>query len=419
MKYLLLFLALGNMQLLAADNWPQFRGPDGDGRSDAKGLPVQFGEGDKMKWKTAIHGKGWSCPVIWGSQVWLTTATEDGTELSVLCLDKETGKIIHDKVIFKVATPQFCHKFNSYASPTPVIEDGRIYINFGSPGTACLDTKTAEVIWERRDFVCDHYRGAGSSPIVWENLLIMHYDGADNQFVVAVDKTTGKTVWEVKRSVDHQDILPDGKIDSEGDFRKAFATPHVAEIGGKPVLLSSGAKCHYAYDPKTGTELWRVEERAQHSASSRPVVGHGLVFIQTGFSKAQLLAIKPEGSGLLGPDNEVWREKKNIGSKPSLILDGEYLYGIDDGGIASCLEAKTGKVLWRERVNGDYSASPILAEGRLYFCSEQGLVTVIAAAPEFKVLAQTKFEDGFMASPAVSGEALYLRSRAALYRFDE
>lgn len=419
MKHLLLFLALGTMRLMAAENWQQFRGPDGDGRSDSKGLPVQFGEGEKMKWKTVIHGKGWSSPVIWGSQIWVTTATEDGTELSVLCLDKETGKIIHDKVVFKVATPQFCHKFNSYASPTPVIEEGRVYVNFGSPGTTCLDTKTAEVLWERRDFLCDHYRGAGSSPIVWENLLIMNYDGADHQFVAAVDKTTGKTVWEVKRSVDHKDILPDGKIDSEGDFRKAFATPHVAEIGGKPVLLSSGAKCHYAYDPRTGSELWRVEERDQHSASSRPVVGHGLVFFQTGFAKAQLLAIKPEGAGVLGPDKEVWREKKNIGSKPSLILDGEYLYGIDDGGIASCLEAKTGKVLWRERVNGDYSASPILAEGRLYFCSEQGLVTVVAAAPEFKVLAQTKFEDGFMASPAVSGKALYLRSRTALYRFEE
>src|SRR5207249_6217513 len=213
--------------LVAADNWPQFRGPTGDGRSDAKGLPVTFGENDHVKWKTPIHGKGWSCPVIWGSQVWMTTATEDGKELSVVCVDKESGKILHDKILFRVAEPQFCHKFNSYASPTPVIEDGRVYVTFGSPGTACLDTRDAKVLWERRDFVCNHFRGAGSSPIVWNDLLIHHFDGSDHQFIVALDKKTGKTVWEVKRSVDYKDLDPSGHPQAEGDWRKGFATPHV------------------------------------------------------------------------------------------------------------------------------------------------------------------------------------------------
>ena len=178
----------------AADNWTQFRGPDGDGHSDATGLPLTFSETEHVKWKTPIHGKAWSSPVIWGAQVWLTTATEDGKELSVVCVDKETGRVLRDKVLFHVEHPQFCHAFNSYASPTPVIEAGRIYVTFGSPGTACLDTRTGDVLWERRDLVCNHFRGAGSSPIVYGNLLIMNFDGSDFQYVIALDKKTGKTV---------------------------------------------------------------------------------------------------------------------------------------------------------------------------------------------------------------------------------
>jgi len=263
--------------VLAAENWPQFRGPSGDGHSDSTGLPVKFGEGDHVKWKTPIHGKAWSSPVVWGAHVWLTTANEAGTELSVVTVDKETGKIVRDEILFRVAAPQFCHKFNSYASPTPAIEEGRIYVTFGSPGSACLDTKTGQKIWERTDFVCNHYRGAGSSPILWENLLIMNFDGSDHQFIVALDKKTGKTVWETKRSVDYQDLDKDGTVKNEGDYRKGFATPHVYLEKGQPILLSSGAKAHYAYDPRTGKEIWRIDELESHSAATRPVVGHGLV----------------------------------------------------------------------------------------------------------------------------------------------
>ncbi|MEQ1862372.1 MAG: PQQ-binding-like beta-propeller repeat protein, partial [Chthoniobacteraceae bacterium] len=243
-----LFLLLA-VSVRAEINWPQFRGPTGDGHSDAKNLPVTFSETERVKWKTPIHGKAWSSPVIWGDLVWLTTANEEGTELSVVCVDKTTGKILRDQLLFKVTNPQFCHKFNSYASPTPAIEEGRIYVSFGSPGIAALDTKTGKVLWERRDFVCNHFRGAGSSPVVWQDLLIMNFDGSDFQFVVALDKATGKTVWKVDRSVDYQDLGPDGKPVAEGDWRKAFSTAHVFEQDGKAVLLSSGAKAHYAYDP--------------------------------------------------------------------------------------------------------------------------------------------------------------------------
>src|SRR5881394_48386 len=269
---------------VSADNWPQFRGPTGDGHSAAKNLPTTWSESQNVRWKTPIEGKAWSSPVIEGDQIWLTTAPEDGTQLFAICIDRNSGKVLRNLKLFEVATPQFCHKFNSYASPTPAIEEGRVYITFGSPGTACLDTKTAKVLWERRDLVCNHFRGAGSSPIIYKDLLIMDCDGSDYQFVIAFNKNTGKTVWKTDRSIDYKDLGPDGKPQAEGDFRKAFATCHVANIDGKPTLLSIGAKAFYAYVPETGEDLWRVEERTSHSAGTRPVVGHGLVFVPTGWS---------------------------------------------------------------------------------------------------------------------------------------
>ena len=407
-----------SISAIAAVPWPQFRGPDGDGHSAARGLPVEFGEGQNVKWKTPTHGKSWSSPVIGGGQVWLTTASEDGKELGVMCLDEATGKVLHDEVLFHVETPQFCHKFNSYASPTPVLEEGRLYVSFGSPAIACVDTATCKVLWERRDFVCNHFRGAGSSPVVWGGLLFHHFDGSDAQFVVALDKATGKTVWNVNRSIDYKDLQPDGKPEADGDWRKGFGTPQVVEWEGKPLLISSGAKAHYAYEPATGKEVWRFEERGAHSAAARPVAGFGMVFIAPGFGAKQVIALKLGGHGLLEESSVAWREKKSAPNKPSLILEGDALYMVDDGGMASCLDAKTGAVNWRERIGGNYSAAPLAAEGRVYFFSEEGKVVVVAAKPKFEKLAEGKFDEGFMASPAVSGKALFLRTKGAMLRVE-
>lgn len=416
--------------LWAGGNWPQFRGPTGDGHSDATGLPLTWSEHEHVKWKTPIHGRAWSSPVIWGEQIWVTTATEDGTRLYAVCLDRQSGRVLYNLPLFDVQKPQFAHKFNTYASPTPVIEAGRVYVTFGSPGTACIDTGTGQVLWTRRDFVCNHYRGAGSSPILFGNLLIMNFDGSDHQFVVGLDKKTGKTVWRTNRSIDFQDLGPDGLPMTEGDLRKAFSTPHVAMLDGQPVLISSGAKAHYAYDPLTGQELWRVEERTSHSASTRPVVGLGLVFIPSGWSTGELLAIHPGLKGEVIDANRdpagrtngqlrvVWKLKRNVPKKPSLLLDGQLLFTIDDNGVASCLEAATGQEVWRERVGGNYSASPVLAEGRIYFFSEEGKTTVIEAGRQFKKLAENELDDGFMASPAISEKAFFLRTKTSLYRIE-
>lgn len=413
-----------------ADNWPEFRGPKGNGHAQARNLPVTWSETNNVRWKTAIHGKAWSSPVIWGNQIWMTTAPEDGTRLYAVCVDRDSGKILRDTKLFDVATPQFCHKFNSYASPTPAIEEGRVYLTFGSPATACLDTKTGAVLWERRDIECNHYRAAGSSPIIYKDLLIVAYDGSDHQFIMAFDKKTGKTAWRTPRSIDFKDLGPDGKPQAEGDFRKAFATAHVADIDGKPTLLSIGAKAFYAYEPDTGQDLWRVEERTSHSAGTRPVAGHGLVFVPTGWASGQVLAIRPgkkgevldANAGTNGTSQQLqiaWKSKRNVPKKPALLLIDDLLYSIDETGIATCLQAKTGAEVWRERIGGNYSASPIYADGNIFFCSEEGKTTVVKAGREFTKLGESTLADGFMASPAAVGTALYLRTRTHLYRIEK
>ncbi len=411
--------ALLLVAFLAFGQWPQFRGLDGTGVSTNTGLPLTWSESQNVRWKTAIHGRAWSSPVILGRQVWLTTATPDGRELSAIAVDKDTGKILFDLKLFDVATPQFAHAFNTYASPTPVIEPGRVYATFGSPGTAAIDTATGKVLWARRDLECNHFRGAGSSPILFRNLLLMHFDGSDVQYVVALDKRTGKTVWKTNRSVDFQDLEPNGKMKADGDFRKAFATPQIVMVGADPVLVSPGSKATYGYDPMTGRELWKVEEPGSFSSSTRPVAGHGLVFFSTGWNTGQVLAVKPDGRGDVTGTHVIWRVARGAPKKPSLLLLGDLLIMGNDSGVVTCLEARTGAEVWTARLTDSYSASPVAADGRVYFFSEDGKATVIEAGRVFKVLAENRLDDGFMASPAVDGQALYLRTRSHLYRIQD
>ena len=400
-------------------DWPQFRGPEGSGRTASRGLPLTWAEDRNVTWKVPIHGRAWSSPVILGDQIWMTTATPDGRELSALALDRRTGRILRDLKLFTVEKPQFAHAFNTYASPTPVIEPGRVYVTFGSPGTAAIDTATGKVVWERRDFVCNHFRGAGSSPIIFGDLLIMHFDGSDVQYLVALDKRSGKTVWKTDRSIDFKDLRPDGTPEADGDFRKAFSTPHVASFGGQPILISLGSKAAYGYDPATGKELWRIEERTSHSASTRPQVGHGMIFYQSGLPNGHLIALKPDKNGHATDVSIVWRQTRAVPQKPSIALVGDEIFMVNDRGIVSCVDAKTGNVVWTDRLRGEYTASPIHAAGRVYFFSEDGRTTVIEASRQFKVLGESQLGDGWMASAAVDGDAFILRSRTHLYRVEE
>lgn len=402
-----------------SENWPQFRGPAGQGTSDAKGLPLKWSETENIRWKTDLHGRAWSSPVIWGNQIWVSTATEKGTELFAMALDRETGKIIHNLQLFEVAKPQYAHPFNTYASPTPVIEEDRVYVTFGSPGTACLDTRTGQVLWKRQDFVCNHFRGAGSSPILYKDLLIMPFDGSDFQFIVALDKNTGKTVWKKDRSIDFQDLNEEGKPKDNGDWRKAFSTPLIATLDGRTLLLSVGSKAFYAYEPGSGQEIWRREERDAHSGSVRPILGHGLIYYCTGFPQGDLLALDPHGEGVLPDSHVVWRVKKDVPTKPSPVLADDLLFMISDAGYATCLDALTGAVVWRQRIGGHFSAALLLADGRVYAFDEEGKGFVWAASREYKLLAQNELDDGLMAAPAVSGKALFLRTKTSLYRIEK
>lgn len=407
----LIILLLIQQSCWSDDNWPQLLGPKGDGHATNSSIPSEWSETKNVAWKTKIHGQGWSSPVIWKNQIWLTTAKEDGTEFFAICVDRESGKVIHDLKIFDESEPRFKHAFNSYASPSPVIEEGRVYVHFGSYGTAAVDTSNGKIIWSRRDLPCDHFRGPGSSPIVYRDLLISHYDGADVQYIVAMNKHTGKTVWKKDRDIEYGT--------NNGDFKKAYCTPGVFTIDGKDQLISPTSKATVAIDPLTGKEYWRITY-GEFSATARPQYWNGLFFINTGFSKAQLIAVRAGGTGDITKTHIEWATKKAVGSKPSqIVANGMVFTAADKGGIVGCIDALTGEYHWAERIGGEFTASPLFANNRIYFFDQKGKTTVVEASKEFKVVATNQLEAGFMSSPAVSGDALFVRTKEALYRIEE
>ncbi len=409
---LTLSVVLGLTALVAAgDNWPRFRGPNGDGHSDAARLPLTWSEQDNIVWKTAIHDRGWSSPVVWGNQVWLTTATPKGHEMFAVCADRDTGKVVYDVRVFDVAQPMpLGNPANTYASPTPAIEAGRVYVHFGSYGTACLDTRTAKILWTRRDLECDHWRGPASSPILFGDLLILTFDGHDKQYLAALDKSTGKTVWLRDRSFDY------GKLD--GDLKKAYSTPSIITVNGKPQLVSASAFGTIAYDPLTGEELWKITHGGMNTAVT-PLYGHGKVFVTTSDGGLQLVAVRPDGKGDVTRTHIDWTYKNNVPNRSSPLLVDDLLYMGNGHGMISCVDAKTGQMVWQERAGGVYWASPIYAAGRLYFFDDSGRTIVAEPGRTWKKLAENRLDDGCMASPAVAGEALFVRTKTHLYRIEE
>lgn len=391
------------------ENWPQFRGPDGQGHADEANLPVTWEATQNVVWRTETPGRGWSSPVIWGNQVWMTAASPDGLSLRALCLDKTTGRLVHDVEVFtrKEAVP--INAKNSHASPTPVIEDGRVYVTFGTAGTACLATDTGKVLWRNEELQLDHKEGPGSSPILYRNRLILVCDGMDVQYVVALDTQTGKAVWKTPRS---------GKLRSNGDYKKAYSTGLVVNVAGQDQLVAPGSDWTYAYEPLTGREIWRVGFDG-FSTVPRPVAGHGMVYFVTGSMTFHLYAVRLGGQGDITSTHVAWKQTKYGPMKPSPLLVGKEIYTVSDSGALSCIDALTGEPVWMQRLGGNYSASPLAAGGRVYVCSEEGRTTVFSPGREYKVLATNQLKDRIMASPAVSGNVLFLRTDKAVYRIEE
>ena len=398
--------------LVAQQNWPQFRGPQGDGHAESNRLPVSWSESENIAWQSTIPGAGWSSPVVWENQVWLATATDDGRSLRAVCVDRTSGRILHNVEVFAVAAPESIHKLNSHASPTPVIEAGRVYFFFGMYGAACLSTETGKVLWKNSELKHDHGKnGPGSSPVLQGDHLILTCDGTDERFITALNKKTGRRVWTTPRS---NAALLVGKAP---DFKKAYHTPLVVSVDGHEELISVGAFRVGGYDPKTGKELWWIDLPG-FSNVPKPVYGHGLVFVATGFMKPEMWAIRPGGFGDVTASHVAWKVMRQAPQKPSPVLVGDELYMLADNGIVTCMNAKTGQIHYSERIGGEFSASPLAAGDRIYLFDQEGKTTLLAAGKEFKVIAKNSLGDGFMASPAVVDGALFLRSKTKLYRVE-
>jgi len=411
--------------LAARADWPAWRGPSGDGHVSAPGdarplgLPLRWSETENVKWSTPIPYRGWSTPAVMGGQVWLTTATEDGHDFFAICVDAETGRVQFNEKLFHSDAPEpLGNAMNSYATPSPVIEPGRVYIHFGSYGTACLDTTTDKVVWQRQDLPCRHYRGPSSSPVLFGDSLILTMDGVDFQYLVALDKQTGKTLWKTDRSVAWNDQDVPGQMARDGDLRKAHSTPLIVAVNGKEQMITVGAKAGYGYDPRTGHELWRVRYDAW-SAAAVPLYDQGLAFLISGFGgKTELLAVRADGEGDVTDTHIAWRSDAMVSKTASPLLVDGLLYMVTDDGMVSCSEAKTGNRVWRERIGGKFAASPIYGDGRLYFFSQEGKTTVLKPGRAFEGLATNSLPGGFMASPAVAGKALFLRTKTHLRRVE-
>ena len=404
-------------------DWLDWRGPSQDGRAHSASKPPlewDAASGENILWKTAIRGAGHSTPVVLGKHAWLTTATPDGTRMWALCIDVETGKILHDLLLKENTAPEpLGNPVNNYAAPSCAIEPGAVYVHFGTYGTFCLDPVTGEEQWRREDIHCRHYRGPGSSPIVWKDLLILSMDGVDVQYVTALNKRTGETVWKSDRLTDWDDLDKDGRPQREGDARKAYVTPIIATVDGEEQLITTASKNAFGYDPATGEQLWAYWHGG-FSNASRPLFDPregGIAYVNSGYGKAQLHAVKLAGArGTIDPATASWVRTKNVPNRSTPVLLDGHLYSVDDGGITVCADAATGKEVWRERLRGKYAASPVLAGGHLYFISLEGFCSVVKASPTYEKVFETKMPDGSGASPAVTGNSLLLRTGTELYR---
>jgi outer membrane protein assembly factor BamB len=399
----------GALLLARPDDWPEFRGPTGQGLAYEGTFPVEWSPTKHVAWKQAIPGQGWSSPIVQDARVYLTTsvAVSDSPDkdlsLRALSLDAATGKIRWDVEVLRQNgknAPRI-HPKNSHASPTPITDGKRLFVHFGHQGTACLDLE-GKILWRNTSLSYEPVHGSGGSPILVVDQLVFNIDGAEDRFIVALDCQSGQVRWKTPRDVD---VVK----------RFSFSTPLLIDVNGQRQIISPGSNVVQALDPRDGKEIWRVRYEG-YSVIPRPVYGHGLVFLCTGYEWPVLLAIRPDGRGDVTETHVAWKSRKAVPQTPSPLLVGDELYLVSDSGIASCLDAKSGRVHWQQRLGGAFSASPLHAGGRIYFENEQGVGTVIKAGKQFQQLARNSLGEPTLASFAPVDETLIIRTEKHLYR---
>jgi len=398
-----------------ARNWTHFRGSRLNGISEEPSFPLRWDDSTNIGWKTEIIGKGWSSPVVYGNQIWCTTATGDGKEMYAVCIDFNTGRILNTLKVFEPDTVFRKHAINSYATPTPCIEEGFVYVHFGRYGTACIDTDKGRILWKRNDLQCNHVQGPGSSPVLYKNLLILHFEGIDVRYLVALDKKTGETVWMTER--------PAGPYESmEPISKKAYITPIVIRVNGNDLLISNGAAVCIAYDPGTGKEVWRIERGAE-STIAMPVESGGLLYFYNGYMVSpegrrycELLAVDPDGEGDISGSNIRWSMESPPLQLATPVIRNGLLYTIDSEGTLMCLDALTGETIWSEKLKGNYNSSPVWAAGNIYFSSTRGETMVIREGRTLDVVSENTLEGEIWATPAFIDGSILLRTSRFLYR---
>ena len=408
-------LILSGLWSQESASWTHFRGSNLNGISTGKGFPSTWNDSTNIAWKIRESGKGWSSPVVYGDQVWFTTANRESREMRAICVDLNSGKKLHDRLIFQPEKLFRIHAVNSYATPSPAIEAGYVYLHFGRYGTACLNSASGKTEWVRNDLQCEHIQGPGSSLMLYKDKLIVHMEGTDLQHILALDKASGETLWIAERSKEiYESMAPIGK--------KAFVTPIIVNVKGRDLLISNGSRTCMAIDPKTGEEVWQVNQ-GDDSTISMPVEGDGLIYFYTSFitgengkKYAELFAVDPDGSGDIGKTNIRWRMKAPILQLSTPVYVDGLLYTVDAKGKFFCLDGGSGEVKWSTQLKGKYHSSPIYADGLLYISSTKGETFVYKAGPALELLARNKLEGEIWATPALTGGAILLRTSEYLYK---
>lgn len=389
-----------------------------DTGTSASGAPANiataWGESKNIKWKTAIHGRGWSTPVITGDQIWMTTATEDGKKMYVVCVSRESGKILYDIQVLEFEKVKWKNEMNTYATPSPVTADGYVYAEFGPYGTVCIETKSGKIIWKRTDVSPENIpHGPASSPIIYKHLLILHHDAANSHKITALNRKTGETVWQVNRP-------PEFYVDVQEAWRKSHTSPIIITVNGKDQLISVGSQLCQVFDPETGKEIWRVIYRGGDSTVSSPLFWNGIVYINTGLQPTELWAVRPDGKGDVTSTNILWKCTENVPGIATPVITNGMIFMVSEKGILSCLDAKTGQLIWKEKLQGNFNfnTAPVAIADKIYLTDVDGTTTIIKAGKKFETVTQNKLEGKFIARPVVSGNSLIIRSDTHIYRIE-